>query len=524
MFTSSLPPVKTSNTDPLRIDVVPAPGGGLIGVTLCPGKRQPHGATGHWQRELETDLARIHDWGAVAVVTLMTDAELARYGVPTLGRAVEHLGLEWHHLPIDDTEVPDAGFERRWIYSGLRLRRHLRAGNRVLLHCLGGLGRSGTVAARLLVELGAEPDAAMSAVRVARAGAIENQAQEAHIAATRAVDPRQDATTDRLFGALLGGAIGDAFGYPIEFYPLADIRRRFGPEGLRKPVLHDGKLLVSDDTQMTLFTLEGMQRAVGPGGVWQADRVVEEVRRAYLDWYDTQEGSRPERPIVGALARSPALRVRRAPGNTCLSALYAGGTGSLAEPINDSKGSGGAMRSAPLGFLPGIDAADAFVLGARTAALTHGHPDGWASAGFVAATVRRTVAGQGLADALAAATGDLAAATSPGERPTTEPYAHALRLAREQADAHAAIAALGGGWTGDEAVAIAAYAALTATDFMDLAARAANHDGDSDSTASIAGQIWGAEHGMCAVPHAWAHRLDVFEAIVDLIGAWRRVA
>jgi ADP-ribosylglycohydrolase len=437
---------------------------------------------------------------------------------------VEHLGLEWHHLPIDDTDVPDAGFERAWVYSGLRLRRHLLAGSKVLLHCLGGLGRSGTIAARLLVELGTTPDAAIRAVRVARAGAIETPAQEAHVAASRPLDPQQDATADRLFGTLLGGAIGDAFGYPIEFYPLADVRRRFGPEGLRKPVLHDGKLLVSDDTQMTLFTLEGMLRAITPGGAWQADRVIEEVRRAYLDWYDTQEGGRPERPMAGTLARCPALRARRAPGNTCLSALYGGGTGTLAAPINDSKGTGGAMRTAPLGFLPGIDAADAFTLGARAAALTHGHPDGWASAGFVAAAVRRTVAGQTLADALAGATGDLQAATAAfGERPTAEPYTHALRLAREQADPEPAIAALGGGWTGDEAVAIAVYAALTATDFMDLVARAANHDGDSDTTASIAGQLWGAAHGLCAVPHAWAHRLDVFDAIVELVGGWRRV-
>jgi ADP-ribosylglycohydrolase/protein-tyrosine phosphatase len=515
-------PEQASRTDPLRIDVVPVPGGGLIGITICPGRRQPHGAG---QRDLEADLARIQEWGALAVVTLMTDDELRRHGVPALGRAVEHLGLEWHHLPIDDADVPGAAFERRWTYSGLRLRRHLLAGGKVLLHCLGGLGRSGTVAARLLVELGTPPEAAMRAVRIARADAIETPAQEAHVAAAQPLDPRQEAAADRLFGALLGGAIGDAFGYPIEFYPLADIRRRFGPEGLRKPVLHDGKLLVSDDTQMTLFTLEGMLRAVAPGGAWQADRVIEEVRRAYLDWYETQQGGRPERPLAGTLARLPALRMRRAPGNACLSALYAGADGTLAKPINDSKGCGGAMRGAPLGFLPGIDAADAFALGARAAALTHGHPDGWAAAGFVAATVRRTVAGQTLADALAAATGDLQAApAASGERPTAEPYAHALRLAREQADPLRAIAVLGGGWTADEAVAIAAYAALTATDFMDLAARAANHDGDSDSTASIAGQIWGAEHGVRAVPHSWARRLDVFDAIVDLVGAWRRVA
>ena len=522
MSTSILSQATPSHADPLRIGVVPVPGGGLIGLTICPGRRVGHDGLSGEHRDLAADLAAIQGWGAAAVVTLMTEDELRDCDMAALGPAVEHRGLEWHHLPIDDLDVPGAEFERLWGYGGLRLRRHLLAGRNVLVHCLGGIGRSGTIAARLLAELGTPPDEAIRAVRVARTGAVETSAQEAHLRRIVPVDRQLDAAADRLFGSLLGGAVGDAFGYPIEFYPLADIRRRFGPEGLRKPVLKLGKLVVSDDTQMTLFTLEGMLRAIGPDRSWQADSVIAEVRRAYLDWYETQEADATARPTAGRLARRPAMQVRRSPGTTCLSALYAGGTGTPARPINDSKGCGGAMRTAPLGFLPGIDAAEAFALGARAAALTHGHPDGWASGGFVAAAVRRVVAGQDLADALAGALGDLQAAPAPaGERPTAEPYAHAMRLAREHGAPHEAIAALGEGWTGEEAAAIGTYAALTATDFTDLVARAANHDGDSDSTASIAGQIWGADRGVCAVPHAWAYRLDVFGEVLDLARAWR---
>ena len=143
---------RTSATDPLRIDEVAAPGGGRIGMTFCPGKRQRGAATGDWERDLAADLARIAEWGAAAVATLMEQHELERYGVAGIGEAVEALGMEWHHLPIPDVGVPDGLFEARWFYAGHRLRAHLLAGRRVLLHCRGGLGRTGMIGARLLVE------------------------------------------------------------------------------------------------------------------------------------------------------------------------------------------------------------------------------------------------------------------------------------------------------------------------------------------------------------------------------------
>jgi ADP-ribosylglycohydrolase len=117
-------------------------------------------------------------------------------------------------------------------------------------------------------------------------------------------------------------------------------------------VFHAGRLAVSDDTQMTLFTLEGLLRAAGPDGSWTEDGVVAEVRRAYLDWLDTQSGGTTSRSLAGTLAARPAMRHRRAPGNTCLSALRAGGQGEVGRPINGSKGCGAAMRSAPVAFSP----------------------------------------------------------------------------------------------------------------------------------------------------------------------------
>ena len=170
----------TSRTHPLRIDAIEAPGGGLTGMTFCPGKKQPLAAMGAWDRDLDLDLARVREWGAVAVATLMEAHELAEYQVERLGPAVEALGMEWHHLPIIDVDVPRERFEALWVQSGPRLRGHLSAGRRILLHCRGGLGRTGTIAARLLAELGVPAQDAIDAVRKARPGTLETSEQVAH--------------------------------------------------------------------------------------------------------------------------------------------------------------------------------------------------------------------------------------------------------------------------------------------------------------------------------------------------------
>lgn len=170
----------TSLTHPLRIDAVAAPGGGLIGMTFCPGKKQSYAAMGSWDRDLDRDLVCVREWGAAAVVTLMEEHELAEYQVERLGAAVGALGMEWHHLPIIDVDVPREPFEALWIRSGPRLREHLADGRRILLHCRGGLGRTGTIAARLLAELGVPAQAAVTAVRDARLGTLETNAQVAH--------------------------------------------------------------------------------------------------------------------------------------------------------------------------------------------------------------------------------------------------------------------------------------------------------------------------------------------------------
>ncbi len=174
--------VRTSHSHPLQIATIGVPGGtGAIGVTFCPGKRDFAALTGAWDRDPQEDIEAIRTWGASAVVCLMESCELQELKVSDLDKAVERAGLAWFHLPIRDVQTPDATFEEAWAEAGLKLRALLGDGKRVLVHCRGGLGRSGTIAARLLVELGMEPAHAIALVRKHRPCAIETTEQEAYV-------------------------------------------------------------------------------------------------------------------------------------------------------------------------------------------------------------------------------------------------------------------------------------------------------------------------------------------------------
>jgi ADP-ribosyl-[dinitrogen reductase] hydrolase len=174
-------PVRTSRSDPLRIDSVTAPNGGRIGMTICPGKKQRHAQSGHWDRDLQTDLEALVAWGATTLVTLMEDHELHRYQVAELGQQAERLGMTWHHLPMPDGGVPDHLFEAAWQTAGARLRAELAEGRAIAVHCRGGLGRTGLIAARLLIELGEAPHRALRRVRQSRPGAVETRQQEDYV-------------------------------------------------------------------------------------------------------------------------------------------------------------------------------------------------------------------------------------------------------------------------------------------------------------------------------------------------------
>ena len=508
---------KTSTTHPLEIDELRC-GAGVVGMTPCPGKRVRSHYGGHWGRNLAADMRVVSDWGATVLVTLMEGFELDELGVGNLGNVAEAVGLEWHHLPIPDMQVPDERFERRWTYTGHVLRRKLAAGERVLLHCRGGLGRTGMIAARLAIELGAVPDAALGAVRKARPGTVETPLQEAYVRACRP-SRTDDAQAGRVLGCLLGGAVGDALGYAVEFKSRPEIQERYGGEGIRHPEFNRaGEAEISDDTQMTLFTADGLLRSMDRDSRVDPSEMLDAVRDATLAWYALQTGGSLPNDMRHELGRYATLLAKsQAPGGTCMSACQAGATGTPENPINDSKGCGGVMRVAPVGLVAELTPPRAFDLGTRCAAQTHGHPSGYLSAGVLAAIVSGFRHGLDLDSAVADATGLAQHWSGCGETVAAIRQAEVL-AASHGSDHHDAIVQLGEGWVGEEALAIGLYSARVASDFREAVRIASNHGGDSDSTASIAGQIRGARMGLEGIPNAWIRRLDALDPLLDVAG------
>lgn len=166
----------------LRIDPLPLPGGGVLGMTHCPGRRQAGQADSRaWTRDLRSDLEFIRTWQASMLLSLVEAREFKRLGVADLAVEARRAGLVWRHLPIRDMHPPDARFERSWETHADEIEALLKSDGRLVLHCAGGLGRTGTVAARLLIDRGFSASRAIEAVRAARPGAIETASQEAYL-------------------------------------------------------------------------------------------------------------------------------------------------------------------------------------------------------------------------------------------------------------------------------------------------------------------------------------------------------
>ncbi|CAI9409951.1 ADP-ribosylglycohydrolase family protein [Aestuariimicrobium sp. T2.26MG-19.2B] len=313
----------------------------------------------------------------------------------------------------------------------------------------------------------------------------------------------------RVRGSLLGGAIGDALGGPVEFWKTEKILARCGEGGVREYVPwrvdgRDGHGWVTDDTQMTLFAVEGMIR-----------------------WLDTQDMAGPDGESDGWLAQEGWLYSRRAPGNTCLTALRSARAGARrprqfgAAADNDSKGCGGVMRSAPLGLLPpwGWAGLDFCYSGAAEAAgHTHGHPTGQIASGALAVLVGAIVRGQGLREATRTMIEVLRERDSNGETLRAVQAAIDLGESVGGVASTTTMESLGGGWIAEEALAMALHAALVfpEPDQMLALAYAVTHSGDSDSTGAICGNILGALHGETALPPSLVFEVEGRGTILEL--------
>lgn len=162
---------------PNTIDTVPVPGSvGCMGLVACPGVRVLSPPTGS-KKMLEADLNEIIDWGANGVLCLVEPHELGMNKVAGLPAAVQDAGMWWKHLPIVDMDIPNQEFENVWAIEGERIRHALRIGERVAIHCYAGLGRTGMIAARILVEFGVEPEQAIRRIRRDNRRRIQTHAQ-----------------------------------------------------------------------------------------------------------------------------------------------------------------------------------------------------------------------------------------------------------------------------------------------------------------------------------------------------------
>lgn len=333
---------------------------------------------------------------------------------------------------------------------------------------------------------------------------------------------------DKIRGGLFGGAVGDALGYPVEFLSEDEIRQRYGKEGIREYVLDaaTGQALISDDTQMSLFTANGilfgetrgcLRGIQGPPSSY--------VYTAYEDWYMTQTGHRPKGQPISWLLDIRELHSRRMPGNTCLNAIGFQGKGSVEEPLNHSKGCGGIMRVAPLALrYHWQDRAKLDREGAEIAALTHGHPLGYIPAAVLTHIVNIGVYGEcGRGTSLVDAVEE--AMETAGRLFTGNAYlpkleklvARAMKFADNSREDSENIRELGEGWVAEETLAIAVYCSLRyRDDFSKGVIAAVNHSGDSDSTGAVTGNILGTWLGYSTIEEKWKQNLELNNIILEM--------
>ncbi len=334
---------------------------------------------------------------------------------------------------------------------------------------------------------------------------------------------------DAIKGCLIGGAIGDALGFPVEFYEDCDIFKRYGEFGITELELCNGIAHISDDTQMTLFTADGLLTAAERYKNPTADEYVQCIYESYLNWLSTQEKTFDLKDVPrSALLQVKELHSKRAPGTTCLMALRSGNCGTLTDTINNSKGCGGIMRIAPIALylrqMETLTTQDVALIAARAAAITHGHELGYIPAAYLAAFLCGILKGDSLyrANRVAEAMVRKLFPDSTEAEKCLALAAKAVDLAISQEDGEEmddldAIRQLGYGAVAEETLAIALYCSFKyPEDFERAVIAAANHSGDSDSTAAVTGNILGAYLGLRRIPQRFIQPIELKGVMLDL--------
>ena len=346
---------------------------------------------------------------------------------------------------------------------------------------------------------------------------------------------------DVIRGSMIGGAIGDALGVPVEFMDEYDIFEDYGPEGITEYELDpdSGKALISDDTQMTMFTANGMLYRETRGclrGIAGDPRIY--IANMYVEWLKTQELA--DVPFeesfadkaISWLMEVPELYARRAPGRTCIHSMRSFRNGEehpedfYASAWNHKKGCGGVMRIAPVALCMNACSDDMSRKvaweAAQVAAITHGHPLGYMPAAVVAYIIYESVYGKSNRSLkeIVLESRNMVRELFPDNNYTEELIGiidDAVDRSENDLDDLENIHALGEGWVAEETMSISIYCALKYEhDFSKAISTAVNHNGDSDSTGAVTGNILGARIGYEAIPEKWKKDLELHDVILEL--------
>ena len=468
---------KTSTSHPLRIDSVRLGDGlGRIGITFCPGKKQSVAWSGSWDRDLQLDLDAVQRWGATAVISLIEDCEFDELQVRGLPEAVKDRHMEWWHLPIPDMTPPGSDFENGWKAAGEAIRDRLRMGFDVLVHCKGGLGRAGTVAARLLVELGKNSHDAIREVQAARSGAIQTEPQERHVERSKLIpsiapSKTREGIRDRAMGAFLGLAVGDALGTTLEFRGrdreprLVDIVGG-GPFGLSPGCW-------TDDTAMALALADSL--------LAKETLDCRDLMDRFVAWWRNGEYSCTGSCFdIGNTIRQALERYRRT-GNP-----LAGST----DPY--SAGNGSLMRFAPVALRYWSDRARLDSVAAQQSRTTHAATEAIDGCRAFATLLADAISGEPRRNVLA-----------------PRSFSGAPKIAE----------ILGGGWRRKSRNSIrssgyvvhtleaAIWSVARTGNFRNAVVLAANLADDADTVAAVTGQLAGAIYGLSGIPKEWLDRI-----------------
>ena len=475
----------TSQSHPLQIkDVSPVEGSGRIGITLCPGKKQPGAQSGDWDRDLGLDLDVIQGWGATAVISLITDEEMACLQVSGLCDAVEERHMEWWHLPIPDVQPPGSDFERGWKVAGEAIRDRLHMGFNVLVHCKGGLGRAGTVAARLLVELGESPESAVRRVRKARKNAIETREQKRHVERCEppvapAPSTTQKDVQDRATGALLGLAVGDALGTTLEF-ERRDSRPRVvditggGPFDLRPGCW-------TDDTAMALALADSLLATESLDCSDLMDR--------FVAWWQNGEYSPTGHCFdIGITTRNALQRYLR--------------TGDPLAGSTDPRtaGNGSLMRLAPVALRFWNDRDRLDHAAAQQSRTTHAAEEAVDGCRAFADLLADAISGKPRRDVLAPRAFDGAPAIAEIVKSSWRGCAR-QKIRSSGYVVHTLEAAM--------------WSVARTGNFRNAVLLAANLADDADTVAAVTGQLAGAIYGLSGIPTDWLERIAWKDRLLD---------